>query len=142
MESQEVKRLREIYGIYDSENEYNKEQIIQLSNMKLFYFKPHKNEDTKDIFIEKKEVPGYISKNNNNTIFIKDMNITKMDDIFYYPVTSITKCKKIKNDIYMLGDTIFCFNYKFKFCIDYIVKYLKNNIKEQISNLENIKIEY
>lgn len=148
METERVKELREKYGIRDSRNEYTEEQIIELSQRKLYCIKPYRNDKTGTIHIEYKQVYGYISEDESACIFIKDSTITG-DEHNYIPIKRIDCCRKIKEGIYhsQSDDVIYCTTNELQFCIDYEKKYVFNKIQKQITRLEqellklkNIKI--
>jgi len=136
METFKAKALRNKYGIRDSRNEYTEEQILDLSQRKLYYIKPCENHETGDIHIQHKQVSGYVSV--DGCIFIKDGDLTKRDDINYYPIKNVRNCMKIKDGIYHdeLDGIIYCTVEELQYCLDYAKQYTIKEIDEQVKELE------
>lgn len=139
MESIKVKELRKRYGLMDNRNEYTENQLVELSKKKLYYIKPYKDISTGNIYIEYTQVSGYVSNDEKSSIWIKDINITKYDDKYYYPIKSIRDCVEVKKGIYheKVDDIIFCTTDELNFCLEYEQKYIEENIREEIEELEN-----
>lgn len=139
MESKRVKELRETYGIMDSTVEFTEEQLIELSKRRLYYISLENNDLTGDFYIKYRQVPGYISDDEKAAIFIKDKNITNRDDKYYYPFKSIKYCEEIKDGIYheSIDKVIFCATDELEFCLEYAKKIVKENIQEEIEDLES-----
>ena len=136
METVKVKELRKKYGIHDSRNEYTEEEILNLSQQKLYYIIPNKKEDTNDICIDYKQVFGYISSDKEACIFIKDKEIT--GDENYIPMKQIRLCEEIKDGVYRnrVDNTLYCLTEDLKFCLNYIKQCVEQEIKDQIKELE------
>lgn len=137
LESSEVKRLREKYGIGDSRNTYTCEELIEVSQRKIYYISPYGDETTGNIYIKPKIVLGYISKDESPYIWIKDKDIK--GDKCYYPIQLIRKCKEVKKGIYHneLDDILYCTTNELEFCINYEKVFVEKNIQEQIKELQN-----
>ncbi|MCQ4925034.1 hypothetical protein NE686_18175 [Tissierella carlieri] len=137
METMEVKELRRKYGIEDSRNEYTEEQILELSQRKLYYIYTYIDDETGNIHIEHKLVPGYVSEDKSACIFIKDELITG-DAQGYRPVERIAQCKEIKPGIYhnIIENIVYCTIDELDFCLDYEKDFVKGEVKKQISKLE------
>ncbi|QUH21837.1 hypothetical protein [Alkaliphilus sp. B6464] len=137
METTKVKELRKEYGIQDSRNEYTEEQIIELSQRKLYYIRPYGNDETGNIHIEYKQVYGYISEDEPARIFIKDITITG-NERCYLPVKKIEHCTEIKKGIYHdeIDDIIYCTTDELQFCLDYEKKHVEKNIQDEIKEMK------
>ncbi|MBG9730742.1 hypothetical protein ABD87_14660 [Lysinibacillus sphaericus] len=135
MESTRVQELREEYGIKDSRNIYTEEQIIKISQQKLYYICP-KKDDLENILIEYKQILGYVSEDESACIFIKDSEITGYKT--YVAMKGIGMCAKIKEGIYhdVLNDVIYCTTEDLQFSLDYAKEIAKREIQEQIKELE------
>lgn len=128
METTRVKFLREKYGIHDSRNEYEEEELLKASNSKAYYIAYRVDEYGEVIFIHR-EIKAFVSK--DKCVWVKDEEITGYN--CYMPMLTLNFGKEVEPNVFTRLDGE-CKTVYYCFIEDYdrYIKIAKNELKERI----------
>lgn len=129
METIRVKKLRELYGLYEKNIELTEEQLECLSKKMIYYVSFAIDTYSKSIDISYKHIPGYLSVGSDSCIYIKDLEIT--GNPWYMPKKSMNRCEKLKDGIYQDINIIYCLTDELEFCL----KHARNCLQEELDTL-------